>query len=140
MSIEKNEIIKSNIHNLELTIQQYWTTVNQEGIWLFIACLGAWSVDAGWIRYFAAVIIFLVFSYRFYARFKETGFFSTIIKGLKQNISTLEKDSDQQKARTHEIEKVEKMLSVSRSVPKIFIYLVCSGFYIVSISRWIGWV
>lgn len=139
MSQEKSNDIKEKIHSLDLSISNYWQILNQEGIWLFLATLGAWSVSEVTLQYSAAILIFVIFASRVYNRAKENGFFSTQIKEIENEIENfLDNDSDVFKARRYDLEIVKSKLSAAKSLRNTIIYFLCATFFGVSVGYWTG--
>lgn len=141
MDKECTQDIKQQIQSLDLSITNYWQVVNQEGIWLFLATLGAWSVSNTYLQYTAGVIIFVIFLFRLIARIKENGLFSTRINAIKKKITKdLDKDSDQSKARFFDLEQVTSRLSSISSLKSTLVYSLCAFYFIVSALYWVGFV
>lgn len=134
---EKSNDIKESIHSLDLSISNYWQILNQEGIWLFLATLGAWSVSHKYLQYAAGGLVFVVFVFRLFNRAKENGFFSTQIKQIENDIDThLGTDSDLSKARRYDLEQVTAKLATAKSAKNAIIYVLCGIYFIVSVLYW----
>lgn len=59
--VDKNIEIKDKLSNLESHINSYRDSLNAEGVWLFLATLGCWSVNGFWYQIIALMITFFCF-------------------------------------------------------------------------------
>jgi len=130
MQIDTNEEIKQTISVYENHIEQYWYSFNTEGVWLFLATLGCWSVNEPNIQVFAIVITAVLFSYRIYLKLPEKRSFKTISAEIQETITqTIGLDNDTGKARMYELEQINRVkLSLTNTIKSTIIFLVCYSF------------
>ncbi|WP_083704509.1 hypothetical protein [Serratia oryzae] len=107
MHSENNEVIKSKLHAYEIHIDEFRSSVNKEGVWLFIATLGCWSVDQRLALFCALAITFILFTYRIYSKLSDKRPFSIIEKEIEENIRKY-LDGDTQKARLHDLSEIKR--------------------------------
>jgi hypothetical protein len=53
--------IENKILELQQDVREFWATLNEQGIWLFLATLGCWSVTDQKIQRFAILAIIIIF-------------------------------------------------------------------------------
>lgn len=80
MQHDKIEAIKNQINEYENHIDTYWSSLNTEGVWLFLATLGCWSVNHAESQLFAIVIAVILFSYRIIVKISDKRSFPRIYK------------------------------------------------------------
>lgn len=123
MQVDIDEIIRKKICEYEIHIDEFRTSVNTEGVWLFLATLGCWSVEQGFAQFYAIVITFIMFTYRIHAKLKDNRPFSKIEKDIEEWINS-NLDGDTQKARLYDISEIKRrkhsLIYVFKSSP-IFI-------------------
>jgi len=134
---EENETIKQKLSELESHIDDYRTSLNTEGIWLFLATLGCWSVNHDFSQAFALMITFILFSYRIYSKASFRVSFSTNIKTLEDQIKTQITQEDTQKARLHDLQQIQsKKLSTFQHIKQTAIFLMCYSFWGITAYHW----
>jgi len=125
-----NEEVKKEIYEFELHIDNFWRALNTEGVWLFIATLGCWSVDQKWAQIFAIIITFSIFTYRISSKQDDKRTFSKITKDIENKIKNkLKKNEDTMKARLHDLNEIKNVkLSTKNSIKSNLMFLMCYSF------------
>ncbi len=136
-NVDKNSVIKDKLSSFELHINSYRDSLNSEGVWLFLATLGCWSVNGFWYQIAALMITFFLFSHRIYARLEDKRLFPTIIKELAADINELP-DGDTKKARIYDLDQIRNVkLGVLNHFKATGIFIVCYSF--LGLTLWHSW-
>ena len=61
-----NEFFENQISDFKEHIKNYRTNLNNEGVWLFLACLGCWGIPNEDMRNASFIITLILFFYRGY--------------------------------------------------------------------------
>lgn len=131
MQSAKNEEIKQKISDFETHIDAYWAPLNTEGVWLFLAILGCWSVDHRSFQYFALAITVILFTNRIVSKVKDKRTFSKIRKDIENLIITDLEEGDTKKARLHDLTQIQTVKpSAKNTVKSTIIFILCYSFLI----------
>lgn len=129
MQDQKNETIKQKLADYEAHIDAYRASLNTEGVWLFLATLGCWSVGHAPSQLYAIAITFVLFSHRIYSKLSDKRPFSSITKGLEETIKTELEEGDTQKARLHDLHQIRDIkLATTSHLKSTAIFLLCYSF------------
>jgi hypothetical protein len=136
---EQNEKILEHLSQFEIHIDEYRSSLNTEGVWLFLATLGCWSVSQPLIQLYALAVTFILCTYRIYEKMQDKRTFASITKSIDNEIlSNLEADSDTQKARLLDLHNINsKKLSTANHVKSTLVFLLCYSFLAVTLINWI---
>lgn len=135
MQEQKNEIIKQRITDFELHIDAYRVSLNTEGVWLFLATLGCWSVTDGLSQVYAIVVTFILFSYRIYSTLNDKRPFSSISNELEDAINNELEEGDTKKARLLDLYNIRNTkLSLKNHLKSTAIFLLCYSF--LGVTMW----
>lgn len=111
-------------------ISGYRRTLNSEGVWLFLATLGCWSVTLPPAQLVAYVIAVLTFGRRIDQRNVETRSFSTLIGELKNRIAELASSESEKKAGLYDLLAIrERELSMFTPFMQVKQFLLCWAFW-----------
>jgi hypothetical protein len=133
MQTTNNKEIIIKISEYENYIDIYWSSLNKEGVWLFLATLGCWSVSHIFIQTYAIMITFILFSYRIYSKFNDITPLYSMRRSLEEKIKNELEESDTKKARLHDLYKIkDKKLSTLNTLKSTFIFLICYSFLIIT--------
>lgn len=137
MQNQKNEAIKKKLTDYEAHIDAYRASLNSEGVWLFLATLGCWSVGDAPSQLYAIAITFVLFSHRIYSKLSDKRPFSSITKDLENAIKTELEDGDSKKARLHDLHQIREIkLSTINHLKSTTIFLICYSFLAVTLWHW----
>lgn len=127
ISVNKEVILR--IEEYRRHIETYWSLLNIEGIWLFLATLGCWSVSHHWFQLAAFIITAILFGYRIKEKCAGKRRFPAISKQLEEMIRTELQEGDIRKARLYDLAEVQtKQLSLYNTVKSTLIFLICYGY------------
>lgn len=125
------------LSEFESNIDRYRDSLNKEGVWLFLATLGCWSVNNPPIQLFAISITGILFTYRIYSKLSDKRAFPTIIKDLEIIIRTKLEEGDTQKERLHDLQQIRDVkLSTVNHLKSTGIFLLCYLFLIATLWNW----
>jgi len=129
MQDQKNEAIKQQLTNYMDHIDAYRASLNTEGVWLFLATLGCWSVGHIPSQLYAITITFILFSYRIYSKLSDKRPFSSITKDLENTIKSELEEGDTQKARLHDLHQIRDVkLAMKNHIKSTALFLLCYSF------------
>ncbi|WP_090143339.1 hypothetical protein [Limnohabitans sp. DM1] len=129
MQDQNNEAIKKKLKEFEDHIDAYRGALNTEGVWLFLATLGCWSVGHAPSQLYAITITFILFSHRIYSKLHDKRPFSSIIKDLEKIIKKELENGDTQKARLHDLHQIRDIkLATKSQLKSTIIFLLCYSF------------
>jgi hypothetical protein len=130
IEIGSQPTIEAEMAALQNFISEYRMTLNQEGIWLFLATLGCWSVTNHPLQLMALILAVILFVERIRTRVKEKRSFSKLILAIEENIERSLPDGDSQKARLYDLAALKKTeLSTLSSFRNTKIFFLCWLFY-----------
>jgi hypothetical protein len=114
-------------------VDRYQESLNTEGVWLFLATLGCWSVSNKLAQLIALSITFFLFSYRIYKKSELKTTFGSATSQLRRLISSAELPEDARKARLYDLDQIVKgRLSLRSHARRTFVFLVCYLFLAVT--------
>ena len=122
--------IEDELSALRRHIIEYRTALNAEGIWLFLATLGCWSVSNIFLQFTGFGIAVLLFGERLTKRIGETRSFSKLVKAIEGRIAATLPEGDSTKARLYDLAELRsKELSMVNSLANTWAFLLCWLFY-----------
>jgi hypothetical protein len=122
--------IEEELQALRDHIRAHRTALNDEGVWLFLATLGCWSVSWPPPQLFAYGFAVWLFGARISERSKETRPFSKLVSTLQERIGRLATSEMQRKAGLFDLLEVQKQeLSVFAPFRQVRAFLVCWVFW-----------
>lgn len=137
MQDQKNDAIKQKIADYGTHIDAYRASLNTEGVWLFLATLGCWSVGHAPSQLYAIAITFILFSHRIYSKLSDKRPFSSITKDLEKTIKGELEDGDTQEARLHDLRQIRDIkLATTSHLKSTAIFLLCYSFLAVTLWHW----
>lgn len=129
-SIPTQSMVENEILALRQHISDYRVALNQEGIWLFLATLGCWSVTKIIIQTVAFFLAAILFGDRLKKRFVETKSFSKRITEIKEHIFCSSPEGDFRKARLYDLAELQKNeLSTLNSLKNTWVFFLCWLFW-----------
>jgi len=132
-AIGSQPTIEAEMSALQQHISEYRSALNQEGVWLFLATLGCWSVSNHVLQFFAFLLAVILFGERVMNRVKETRSFSKLVKAIEERIAQSLPEGDSRKARLYDLATFQKTeLSTLNSLKNTKVFLLCWAFYGVS--------
>lgn len=78
--------LQSEIDKYRDQIDRHFASLNKQGIWLFLATLGCWSVETGPYRHVAFGMAFFLFFWFFFHEKQIKGELATNLENLKKGI------------------------------------------------------
>jgi hypothetical protein len=129
-AIGNHDSVDEELFALRQYINAYRTALNTEGIWLFLATLGCWSVTNIFLQFSAFALAVILFGERLNKRTSETRSFSERFKAIEDLISTDLPEGDSQKARLYDLAALRaKELSKINSLRSVWTFSLCWFFY-----------
>jgi hypothetical protein len=123
-------MIKNELKSLEEDILAWHNILNREGIWLFLATLGCWSVPEGWLRFSAFIIIVFFFVWRANSYRNDMRSFPHRFDELKQKITNEIEGETKRNELFDELQTLRKRNESLKGMKD-------AGPYVVSIVYWI---
>jgi hypothetical protein len=132
-----NEAFRSILY-LNQQIYDYWDSLNVEGVWLFLATLGCWSVPYRYACIFALCITGALFVGRIYARIPVRRTFSMQINALLDDIEGSQVLTDERRAHYRsELDRINNdILNYRHSIRHTGWFIVCFVFFGLSVYWW----
>lgn len=125
-----NSTVDEEIDALKRHVQGYRRALDSEGVWLFIATLGCWSVTNEKLQFIAFIVAGMLFGERMAKRSSENRSFSKLVEKVEERIGELLPEGDARKARLYDLVEFRKSeLSVLKSVRHNKVFFVCWLFY-----------
>jgi hypothetical protein len=122
--------IEAEMSALQQHIMDYRATLNQEGVWLFLATLGCWSVSNALLQHLSFILALVIFGDRMTKRLKDTRSFSKLIKTIEERIAHSLPEGDSRKARLYDLNMFQKgELSALNSFRNTYVFLLCWLFW-----------
>lgn len=132
MSVE-NEGVEKRIENYNEHINDFRYQSNIQGIWLFTATLGCWSVSVPWLQMVAALSLLFIFFFLVNDNVRDKRTFQQMKKDIEKDIET-SLSGDARMARLYQLGTVEKhRASLVVIIKQSPIFFVCYIFYAISI-------
>lgn len=88
MQEKNNSDIMHKIKRYMIHIKRFRESLNIEGVWIFLATLGCWSVTNKYIQLYAMLTTVFIFSYRLKSKVKDMRPFSKIEDDITEMINT----------------------------------------------------
>ncbi len=138
--MDDDVVLKNSLNRFSEGIDRYRETLNQEGVWLFLATLGCWSVQGDWTVLIALLLTFALFSYRVYGRVEYRRTFAASLRDLRAEVASSSLAEDMKKDRLRDIQQLESTkLSNFRHAKETAVFLFCYSFLVLSaIQRLFG--
>jgi hypothetical protein len=129
-AIGNHDSVDGKLFALRQYINEYRTALNTEGIWLFLATFGCWSVTNIFLQFGAFALAVILFGERMNKRMSETRSFSELFKTIEDRISKNLPEGDSQKARLYDLAALRaKELSKINNLRNIWTFYLCWLFY-----------
>lgn len=130
---EVNKNLGKQILDFKKHIRHYRMSLNNEGVWLFLAALGCWGVPNKEMQNTAFVITIIIFFYRLYLQLEEKRSFKEIANNIEAEIISSNISEDMKKARYNELNKLKnKELSFLKTFRSGLVFLICFIFTLFS--------
>ena len=120
-------------------ISRYNSTINESGIWFFLAALGCWSVSNEGLRLLAVAIAFAIFTHKIYTGIEGFRLFSSELREIEADVDASEmiaRDKESLKFRANEIR--VKKLGLRRILLHVPAYYLSGAFILTSLANWSG--
>ncbi len=125
--------IEGELDALKAHIAAYRSALNEEGVWLFLATLGCWSVSKPLLQIMAFGIAIMIFGARMIASTNEKRSFSTLIVGLEARFCEIAGSETERKAGLFDLMQIQKTeLSGLSPFKHILTFSVCWAFLSIS--------
>ena len=122
--------IDAGIQEIGANIRQFRTSLNQEGVWLFLTVLGCWSVTFVPLQFTALGITLLLFLWRLHGKRVEKRAFAEVFKAFEARIEAELPLSDARKACLYDLRELRDVeLSTRRVLAVAWPFLLSWGFY-----------
>jgi hypothetical protein len=128
-AVGNHDSVDEELFALRQYINEYRTALNTEGIWLFLATLGCWSVTNIFLQISAFALALILFEERLSKRRSETRSFSERFEAIEDRISTDLPEGDSQKARLYDLAALRAELSMINSLRSVRTFYLCWFFY-----------
>jgi hypothetical protein len=119
---------------LDRYIDSYRTAVTDEGVWLFLATLGCWSVGEPFFQMLAYLVAAVVFASRVSAQKSEKSSFYALARQIERRISV---SGESAEVRARQLEELEELRARKLVPMKEFregkVFLLCWVFFVVSL-------
>ena len=136
--MKKDEAYKKIMFLLR-QIDDYWKSLNIEGVWLFVTTLGCWSVSEKSLCIFALFISAAIFVIRIYVRLPIKETFLSQIEELQSSVKGSAEVEDSVKNQyIVEIENIKnKKLSILNSLSNVVVFGMCFMFWAFTFNHFI---
>jgi hypothetical protein len=125
----KVESIEGELLALATEIADYRIALNTEGVWLFLAALGCWSVAQPHLRLVAITIAVALFGHRLQSHLRDPEPFSRKLQTLDTRIQSEITDDRSRKALLYEVLTLRGKTSTSKeSLRPGWPFFLCWGF------------
>lgn len=126
---ESSREIEEKLEEFKAHIDSYRDSLNTEGVWLFLATLGCWSVTNQALQLLAFLITGALFAHRVYSKLSDRRPFSRIVAELEGLIKMESLPTDTQKARLYDLQIIQKdRLAILKQLKATKIFLACYFF------------
>lgn len=127
---ETHSLVEDELNVLQQNINEYRKALNSEGVWLFLATLGCWSVTNLPLQLASFLLALVVFGDQMAKRYKESRSFSNMVQDLEKRISISLPEGDSQKARLYDLAIIkQKEMSTLNSLKNTRVFLLCWLFW-----------
>ncbi|EGQ7944433.1 hypothetical protein EEJ34_18770 [Vibrio cholerae] len=134
----KNKEISDYVDSFSMFLIEYDKNLNIQGIWLFLATLGCWSVPEGGLRITAFLITLLIFFNNLFLVWeteKKHVTFKAGFSNVERKISELENSTDRESwTEVLNHKKVQHLRFIGR-LKRSPIYIVSFVFHVVCLSE-----
>lgn len=132
---KSNLYLIGKISEYQSSIDSYRASLNTEGVWLFLATLGCWSVSHQLSQLIAIAITFILFSHRVYSKMTNKKTFNSTTKELEKEIDKLLEAGDTKKARLYDLYQIRDVkLATINHLKSTMIFLLC--YFFLAITLW----
>lgn len=129
--------VRQMLEGFEKHIDSYRASLNNEGIWLFLATLGCWGVENYTFRVWAVWITFGLFVHRVFLGVEDKRSVSDIMRDLTETIKR-DLPYDLQQERLNDLGVlVKKKLSVASHIKSTLIYIMCFVYLVLSFLHFV---
>jgi hypothetical protein len=123
-------------------IDDYRQNLNKQGIWLFLATLGIWSVQPSYLQQVAMFITFTIFASKLFKEWKEEGrhfTFKAAAKLVENKINDLEHESEKEFFHQVFVLKKERKLNVMLALKETYVYVLTFLFFVMCYFEMFIW-
>ena len=132
---EANKYLVEQISEFKAHIRHYHKSLNNEGVWLFLAALGCWGVPNREMQNASFIITIIIFFYRFYLQLEDKRSFKQIIVDIESDIKLSNLFDDVKKARLYDLNKMKnKELSFFLALKSMLVFIICFFFTVISME------
>lgn len=130
-SVNKNLVMQ--ISDFKDHIRSYHNSLNNEGVWMFLAALGCWGVTDKEMQNASFILTIIIFFYRLYLQLDDTRSFKQIASDIEGDINLSNLENDVKKARLYDLKKLKsKELSTFKIFKSTLVFLACFSFTVIS--------
>jgi hypothetical protein len=108
LPVGSNRSSSDELLAFEITIDEYQSALNKEGVWLYLATLGCWSVTPVSIRIIALIGGFIIFGLRLRANLNDARSFKKLTAVVETRINEFASSEDECKARLYDLEQIKR--------------------------------
>jgi biopolymer transport protein ExbB/TolQ len=126
--------MKQEIDSLHTDIKAWHATLNTQGVWLFLATLGCWSVPTSVVRVFALFLVAALFLWLALQTRSDRRSFPKRIAELRAKVETEIEEGDSRDARLLQLRKIEDIFAPQSVLKSSWPYLVTGIFWLVTLS------
>jgi len=126
--------MRNELLTLERDLAHWRSTLNQEGVWLFLATIGCWSIPVGWERVVALLLSVSLFGWRALAQQKDLKPFPKRCTEYEAMIRREATDEIERKAALYDLMVLREEYISLKSTRHVVVYIVTSGFWFYSFA------
>ncbi len=142
MEICRIESVDQYIESFCDYIDDYRRNLNKQGIWLFLATLGIWSVEPVYLQQVAMFITFTIFSSKLFKEWKEEGAhftFKSAAELVENKINCLANESEREFFHQVFALKKERKLNVMLAIKETYVYVLTFLFFVMCYFEMFLW-
>jgi hypothetical protein len=121
------------LEKFKLDLKTDIEVLNREGIWLFLATLGCWSVGEEKLRFAALIITCFLFVRNIVENSPIKKTYKKTYQDIEQTIRDEFEDEKTMKAYLFDLENIKKSTSIFNFAKKLPIFILCYAFLIATI-------
>jgi hypothetical protein len=108
LAVEEQPTLEAGLGALKEHIASYRAALTEEGIWLFLATLGCWSVSQPLLQLIGFGVAAVMFGERMASRIAEKRSFSTLARAVELRIATAPDLAEERSMRLTELMELRK--------------------------------
>ncbi len=123
-------------------IDDYRKNLNKQGIWLFLATLGIWSVEPDYLKQIAIFITFIIFSSKLFKEWEVEGshFTFTVASGLVEHkIDSLDNENEREFMRQVFALKKKEKINFFIALRQSYVYVLTFAFFVLCYFEMLVW-